>query len=278
MIHEITPHRFDNQYHAGQKIEEDAIVLQFDGNTLLFKSSGDELELPRKKDLPEFSDSIDLTFLFTLDDIPCFLVRNGQKIDKAGYVYKEMNFFRTLKQKEIAWAGLVGYDLMSWYSKNEYCGKCGAKTHHKSDERAIECPTCKNLVFPKISPAIIVAVICNNKILLARNSNFPAAWYSLIAGYADIGESLEETVRREVKEEVGIDVTNIRYYKSQPWPLTGSMMVGFVAQADESQPITVDTKEIAEAAWFTRGKLPSYPPVLSIAGEMIGVFDRGELG
>jgi NAD+ diphosphatase len=277
MIHEITPHRFDNQYRAGQKIEENDIVLQFNGNALLFKSCGDEIELPRKKDLPEISETTELTFAFTLDEMSCFLVRNSQVVDRTGLIYKEMNFFRTLRQKEIAWAGLVGYDLMNWYSKNDYCGKCGAKTRHKADERAIECPSCNTLVFPKISPAIIVAIICNNKILLARNSNFPAAWYSLIAGYADVGESLEETVRREVKEEVGIDVRNIRYFKSQPWPLTGSMMVGFVAEADELQPISVDTKEIAEAAWFTRGNLPSYPPSLSIAGEMIGKFDKGEL-
>ncbi|HEX2959410.1 MAG TPA: NAD(+) diphosphatase, partial [Chitinispirillaceae bacterium] len=181
------------------------------------------------------------------------------------------------KQKEIAWAGLVGYDLMNWYSKNDYCGKCGTKTRHKTDERAIECPSCNTLVFPKISPAIIVAILCKDKILLARNSNFPAAWYSLIAGYADVGESLEETVRREVREEVGIDVRNIRYYKSQPWPLTGSMMVGFIAEADDTQPISVDTKEIVEASWFTRGNLPSHPPELSISGELIGMFDRGEL-
>jgi NAD+ diphosphatase len=277
MIHEITPHRFDNQYRAGQKIEENDIVLHFIGNTLLFKSSGEEVELPRKKDLAEIEATTKVIFLFTLNETSCFLLQSELKIEREAFIYKEMNFFRTLKQKEIAWVGLVGYDLMSWYSKNEYCGKCGVKTRHKTDERAIECPSCNNLVFPKISPAIIVAIICNDKILLARNSNFPAAWYSLIAGYADVGEALEETVMREVKEEVGLDVKNIRYYKSQPWPLTGSLMVGFVAEGNESQPISLETEEIAEAAWFTRGNLPNHPPALSIAGEMIGMFDRGEL-
>ncbi len=277
MIHEITPHCFNNQYRAGQKIEEKDIVLHFIGNTLLFKSGSEEVELPCKKDLPEIEASTEVIYLFTLNEIPCFLIRRERKIDRDGFIYKEMNFFRTLKQKEVAWVGLVGYDLMNWYSKNDYCGKCGTKTRHKADERAIECPSCNNLVYPKISPAIIVAIICNNKILLARNSKFPAAWYSLIAGYADVGESLEETVRREVKEEVGLDVKNIRYYKSQPWPLTGSLMVGFVAEGDDSQPISLDTKEIIEAAWFSRGNLPNHPPELSIAGEMIGMFDRGEL-
>ena len=123
----------------------------------------------------------------------------------------------------------------------------------------------------------IIAIVCNDKLLLARNANFRGNWYSLIAGYADVGESLEETLAREVKEEVGLDVSNIRYYKSQPWPLSGSMMIGFIAEADDQQPITIDNKEIVEAAWFTRGNLPNHPPTLSIAGEMIEKFENGEL-
>jgi NAD+ diphosphatase len=133
------------------------------------------------------------------------------------------------------------------------------------------------IIYPKISPAIIVAIICNNKILLARSSKFPKNWYSLIAGYVDVGESLEEALIREVKEEVGLDVKNIRYSMSQPWPLSGSMMIGFVAEADENQPVSIDNREISEAAWFTRGNLPAHPPGLSIAGEMIERFEKGEL-
>jgi len=166
---------------------------------------------------------------------------------------------------------------MNWYSQNKFCGKCGARTQHKPDERAIVCPNCSTAVYPKISPAAIVAIVCKNKILLARNSNFSGSWYSLVAGYSDIGESLEETLAREVKEEVGLDITNIRYYKSQPWPLSGSMMIGFIAEADENQPICIDNKEIAAAAWFTRGNLPQHPLNISIAGEMIDKFEKGEI-
>jgi NAD+ diphosphatase len=177
----------------------------------------------------------------------------------------------------IAWICIVGFHLMEWYSQNKYCGKCGSKTIEKTDERAIVCPSCNHTVYPKISPAIIVAIVSDNKILLANNANFRINWYSLVAGYADIGESLEETVVREVKEEVGLDVTNIRYYKSQPWPFSGSMMIGFFAEADSNQTITIDNKEITEAAWFIRGNLPNHPPSLSIAGEMIEKFERGEI-
>jgi NAD+ diphosphatase len=189
----------------------------------------------------------------------------------------EISFFRTIPQKEIAWAGSVGFQLMNWYAQNKYCGKCGAPTVLKNDERAIICPSCQTIVFPRISPAIIVAILCNDKILLARGANFRGNFYSLVAGYADIGESLEDTVAREVKEEVGLDIRNIRYYKSQPWPFSGSMMIGYIAEADDTQPICIDKTEIAEAAWFTRGNLPNHPITISIAGEIIEKFEKREI-
>jgi NAD+ diphosphatase len=277
MIQKIFPHRFNNHYLVNKNIDEKDFVLYYNGNTLLLKTSGDELEIPQKKDFPEISDKTDYTFLFTLNDVPCFLIWDSLKADNPHFIYKEINFFRTISQQEIAWISIVGFHLMNWYLQNKFCGKCGTRTQQKADERAIICPVCNTIVYPRISPAIIVAIICNNKIMLARNSNFSGNWYSLIAGYVDVGESLEEALLREVKEEVGLDVKNIRYYESQPWPISGSLMIGFIAEADENQPISIDNKEIAEAAWFTRGNLPAHPSDISIAGEMIEKFEKGEL-
>jgi NAD+ diphosphatase len=277
MIQDIIPHRFDNRYIANKNIGENDFVLHYNGDSLLLKTCGEELTIPQAKDFPEISDKTEYNFLFTLNDVPCFLIQDKLNTDQPDLIYKEINFFRTTLQMEIAWISIAGFHLMTWYSNNKFCGKCGAKTMRKSDERALICPGCNTTVFPKISPAIIVAVICNNKILLARNSNFPGNWYSLLAGYVDIGESLEDTLKREVKEEVGLDVWNIRYYKSQPWPLSGSIMTGFIAEADENQSISIDIKEIAEARWFTRGNLPKHSSNISIAGEMIEKFERGEL-
>jgi len=277
MIQEIFPHRFTINYQADKKVEENDFVLHFHENSLLLKISGDEFEIPRKMDLPEISGVTESTFLFSLDDVSCFLILDSLNTDRPSFIYQEINFFRTTRQKEIAWISIVGFQLMNWYSQNKFCGKCGAKTILKPDERAIMCPVCNTVVFPKISPAVIVAIICNNKLLLARNVDFKGDWYSLIAGYADVGESLEETLIREVKEEVGLDIRNIRYYKSQPWPLSGSMMIGFIAEADESQPICIDPREIAEAEWFERGNIPKHSSNLSIAGEMIEKFENGEL-
>ncbi|MBN1761281.1 MAG: NAD(+) diphosphatase [Chitinispirillaceae bacterium] len=277
MINEIAPHRFDNSYIPDTTPGDHDFIFMYRDKSLLLKNSGDEIELPRKKDLPEITAATELLFLFTLDTIPCFLVSDALPIDRDGFIFKELGFFRTTRRREIAWTGITGFQLKIWYGQNRYCGSCGAGMKRKSDERALQCPDCSMVIYPKISPAIIVAILCNDKILLARNVNFPARWYSLIAGYIDIGESVEEAVAREVKEEVGLNVRNIRYIKSQSWPLSGSMMLGFVAEADATQPVVVDEKEIAEAKWFSRGNLPEHPPNVSISGELIEKFEKGEL-
>ncbi len=277
MIQDIFPHRFNNQFLGNKIIGENDFVLHYNGNSLLLKNNGEVFELPRKKDFQEISERTENTFLFTLDDVPCFIIWDNLKADKPNLIFKEINFFRTIMQQEIAWISIAGFHLMNWYLQNKFCGKCGARTRHKHDERAIICPECNSIIFPKISPAVIAAIICNNKILLARNSNFPGNWYSIIAGYVDVGETLEEALTREVKEEVGLDIKNIRYYKSQPWPLSSSMMIGFIAEADETQPISIDNKEIVDASWFTRGSLPKHSSTISIAGEMIEKFEKGEI-
>jgi len=275
MIHEIFPHQFNNQFVAAHNLKEDDLVFLYNGNDLLLKTDGDKFEIPKKRDIPEISETTEKTFLFTFNDIACFIIWDCPQPDDNKFVYKDISFFRTINQQEIAWISIVGFQLMNWYSQNRFCGKCGSKTEEKTDERAIICNNCNTVVYPKISPAIIVAITCNDKILLAHNANFPGSWYSLVAGYADVGESLEETVTREVKEEVGVEVKNIRYYKSQPWPFSGTMMIGFFAEADCSKPVYPDNKEITDAAWYERGKLPSHPPAISIAGEMIEIFEKG---
>jgi len=277
MIQEIFPHQFDNLYLGDATIDDEDFVLHFQDNALLMRLNGDGLELPKGKDFPEILKQTAHTFLFRLNDHACFLVWDELFVDHSKMIYKEINFFRLIDQQEIAWASLVSFHLRNWYIQHQYCGKCGTKTQHKLNERALECPECHTVVYPKISPAIIVAIVSNDKILLARNTRFPGAWFSLVAGYVDVGETLEEALEREVWEEVGVTVKNIRYYKSQPWPFSGSMMIGFVAEADETQPIVIDDHEIAEAAWFKRGNLPQHPSTISIAGEMIEKFEKGEL-
>lgn len=275
MIQDIHPHRFSNEFIVTSGIQENDYIFHFNENSLLLRHNGEGVEIPKKKDLKGCdSDGI---FLFALDNVRCFLVGDCTVPDNSQFAYHEINYFRTIAQQEIDWASIVAFQLMNWYTQNKFCGTCGTSTIPKKEERAIFCPSCHTTIYPKISPAIIVAILCNNKILLARGANFRNNFYSLVAGYVDIGESIEDAVAREVKEEVGLDIKNIRYYKSQPWPFSGSMMIGFIAEADDTQPIRIDENEITEAAWFSRSNLPNHPQNRSIAGELIEKFVKGEL-
>lgn len=256
-------------------IEENDYVFHFIEDTLLLKQTGDQLNIPRKKDL--IGCQQEGTFLFTLNSVRCFLVDKCQPQKNDTYSYQKIGFRQTALPKEIDWTSGVALHLKKWYSEHKYCGKCGTPTIPKNDERALMCPLCHTILYPNISPAIIVAILCNEKILLARNVHFPEGYYSLVAGYVDIGESIEDAVKREAKEEIGLEITNIRYYGSQPWPFSGSMMIGFVAEADEEQKIQIDGNEIAEAGWFSRTNLPNHPPNRSIAGEIIEKFTNKEL-
>jgi NAD+ diphosphatase len=274
MIQDIAPHIFNNHYNCPYNISPDDLIFHFKENKLLLIRTGDEPEIPSRKNL-QLTLNTKSVFLFSINNQNCYWVEDIPGFTTDNYLFEEINFFRTLKRKEVAWICIVGTQLMTWYSQNQFCGRCGNKTTIQTNERAITCPQCNLTVYPRISPAIIVAITAGDKILLARGKNFRANFYSLVAGYADIGESLEDTVVREVKEEVGIDVKNIRYYKSQPWPFSGSMMIGYWAEADPNQPVVIDESEIVEADWYTRGSLPNRPPNLSIAGEMIELFEKG---
>lgn len=161
--------------------------------------------------------------------------------------------------------------IVQWGRTHRYCGRCGAETHTAPSERAQVCPQCNLMAFPRLSPAIIVRIRRGEQILLARNHRFPPSRFSVLAGFVEPGETLEEAVAREVREEVGIRVCNIRYFGSQPWPFPNSLMLGFTAEFAEGE-LVVDESELAEAQWFTRDNLPDLPPPISIARRLIEDF------
>lgn len=272
MIQDILPHHFDNTFQSKSYIEANDFVFHFRDNALLLKKEKGEFHLPRKEELN--SCASEGIFMFELNHTACFLVWDCESTKNAMLAYYEVSFRNPFCQKEIDWSAGVALQLKNWYQAHKFCGKCGSVTKHKQDERAILCPSCKSILFPHISPAIIVAILCEDKILLARGASFPEGYFSLIAGYLDVGESIEDAVRREVREEVGVEIKNIRYYNSQPWPFSGSMMIGFIAEAKEHQDIKIDGLEILEADWFQGDKLPNYPPDRSIAGEIIEKFKQ----
>ncbi len=158
--------------------------------------------------------------------------------------------------------------LILWEKTHQYCGQCGEKTIDRPNERAKECPSCKLLSFPKISPVVMALVQKDDEILLARGPQFPKGFYSVIAGFVDPGESLESCVRREVFEEVGIEVEDIKYLTSQPWPFPSSLMIGFTCKW-KSGEIRIDPLEIEDARWFKKDNLPIIPEHISISRALI---------
>ena len=158
-----------------------------------------------------------------------------------------------------------------------FCGGCGAKTEPSLKERALVCPSCGQTEYPKISPAVIVAITNGDKLLMSRYARGAYRNYALIAGFVEIGETFEDCVRREVMEEVGLRVKNIRYYKSQPWAFSDTEMVGFTAELDGNDTICLEEEELCEAGWFARDEIVEYGPYISVGHEMMKAFKDGKI-
>ena len=161
--------------------------------------------------------------------------------------------------------------IVDWDRTHQFCGRCGANTANKANERAKECPQCGLLSYPRISPAIIVLVQRDDKLLLARSHRHPQGLFSVLAGFVEPGETLEAAVAREIKEEVGIEVKDIRYFGSQPWPFPNSLMIAFTCRYAAGE-IVLEEEEMAEAGWFTADEMPPVPPKISIARQLIDWF------
>lgn len=167
------------------------------------------------------------------------------------------------------------WHLWSWYQTHRFCGFCGGTMEPDGQERALRCPVCGKMVFPTIAPAVITAITCGDKILLAKGR--ARDHYGLVAGYVEVGESLEHAVRRETREEVGLELTHLRYVGDQPWGITGSHMFGFQAEASDAQPIVLQQSELEDARWVSRDALPPCDHPVSVAAELIERFRQGSL-
>ncbi|MDD3135113.1 MAG: NAD(+) diphosphatase [Methanoregula sp.] len=183
--------------------------------------------------------------------------------------------FHRLTDEELAIAAYA-VRIIDFTRTTRYCGRCGARTRQIRTERAAFCTDCNLITYPRTSPAIIVLVRDGAKILLARSPHFPPGMHSLVAGFVEPGETLEEAVHREVKEEVGITIKNLRYVASEPWPFPNSLMCGFVADHDSGE-ITIDNDEITSAGWFDRDHLPVLPSQMSLSRALIDAWTAGEI-
>jgi NAD+ diphosphatase len=173
--------------------------------------------------------------------------------------------------EELFGAAATAFWKLDWLRTHRFCSRCGRPTMRHATHEAMACPVCGHLQFPRVAPAVIVLIQRGRQALLARGPRFPRGMYSTIAGFVEAGESLEEAVHREVEEEVGVRVTDLRYFRSQPWPFPHSLMVGFSAQWAGGD-IRIDVDEIEDARWFDADALPPLPPPLSIARSLLEDF------
>jgi len=202
-------------------------------------------------------------------EIPLYAagVAPGSTLPPGWELFGVRDLFGRIPDEELALAALA-VQLTGFDRETLFCGRCGLRTTRATTERARSCPSCGLVVYPRLSPAVIVLVARGDQVLLARSPRFPPGMFSVIAGFVEPGENLEHAIHREVREETGIEVSNIRYFGSEPWPFPHSLMIGFIADY-ESGGIVIDKKEIESAFWFDREHLPRIPEKLSISRALI---------
>ena len=277
MIQDIGPHRLHNEYRPDAKPGPGDLVFFFDGRNLCVRLKEGSFFLPRAEEVEGIQDPI---YLFSLDDRACFLSPGPfpAALSQKGYVSMDI---RRLRQegygpKERYFAALTALQLSTWYRDNRFCGTCGKETVLSQTERALVCPSCGRTIYPRIVPAVIVGVTDGDRILMTKYAGRGIPFYALIAGFTEIGETLEETVEREVMEEVGLKVRNIRYYKSQPWAIADDILAGFYCDVDGDTTIRLDTSELKEGVWMRREEVVLQPDDYSLTNEMMMMFKEGK--
>jgi NAD+ diphosphatase len=245
----------------------------FQQSRLLVKKLEKEYTIPTDDDLLYLEYKIvNKLYIGSLDGHSCYTARYpaGEElphgIEFVGLRQLHMQIDDTMLR-----AAFRAVQIVAWDETHRFCGVCGASTIKKADEHAKVCPECGHISYPRLSPAIIAAITKGDKLLLARNKNFAPGVYSVLAGFVEAGETLEECVKREIREEAGIEIKNIKYFGSQSWPFPNSYMLAFTAE-HESGEIKIGEDEIADAGWFGADEIPKVPGSLSISRKLIDWF------
>jgi NAD+ diphosphatase len=239
-------------------IDETAFVLQF--------AESGQLVLNADLSLPERFPEDHAIYLGTLDGTPCYVSRLAD--EPTDLQQLEIRGLHSRISDELY--SLIGYasQILTWRETHRFCSRCATKAEPSDSERAMVCPACGLMSYPRISPSMIVAVTKGDELLMARSPRFPAGMYSVVAGFLEPGETLEQCVAREVREETGIEVSNIQYFANQPWPFPHSIMIGFKADYAGGE-INIDPVEIEDAGWYTAATMPDIPGHSTIARWLI---------
>ncbi len=266
------------RYVPGLTPEQDnagaSFWFAFSSGKLLLKAEGKVASIPFLTGLESVGiPAVRTQYLGTLEGRPCFAAEiASDAAAPEGMSFNELRSTYDMIDEDLYVLAGRAAQIVAWDQTTQYCGRCGQKTSVFQGERAKKCPACGFLNYPRLSPAVITAVLNADKILLARRAG-TRAMYSILAGFVEPGETLEECLEREIYEEVGVHVKNPRYFTSQPWPFPNSLMIGFIAEWSSGQ-IKPDGIEISEAGWYDASNLPAIPPKMTIAREIIDWFVR----
>jgi NAD+ diphosphatase len=252
---------------------EPAWWFAFQGNKLLVYQESSSVSIPCLIDFAELGlPALDQDYLGHLNNRHCYAIGLAEGIiPPAGMSFEGLRQVYGRLDEDLFWVAARAVQIVDWDRTHQFCSRCGAPLRISTTERAKECPACGLLHFPRLSPAIIVLVERGHELLVARSRHFLPGMYSVLAGFVEPGETLEEAVVREVREEVGLTVKDIQYFGSQPWPFPHSLMIGFIATYAGGE-ITLDDTEIEDAGWFTVDSLPPIPGKISIARKLIDWF------
>lgn len=264
--------RFIPAAESPTTVDSAAFYFAFQGHNLLHYPRPTDI-LPRQAEFDQFGlETVRQQFLGWFDSRPCYAVELAPSVKPPdGLAFSNLRpLYAPLGEALFMVAGRA-VQIIAWDRNHQFCGRCGTKTVEMSSDRAKRCPECGLSHYPRLAPSMIVAVHRDNQILLARSPHFAPGMYSVLAGFVEPGETIEQTVAREVMEEVGIRVTNIRYFGSQPWPFPNSLMIAFTADYLSGE-FRLDRLEIEDAGWYTADKLPKIPPHASIARHLIDEF------
>ena len=276
MLQDLEYGRLENEYRPTPPRDGDCVLCFHGPDVLLHRQENGALGLPTAAQVHSWWGTQPLRYGFRLHDTCYYLLSCTDLEAPAPFVWENARSLRRDAPGKLCYAILTGWHLNVWYQSNRFCGRCGSETIHDDRERALRCPACGNLIFPRINPVVIAAVTDGDKLLLSRYAGRSYTSFALLAGYAEIGETIEQTVAREVYEEVGLKVKNLRYYKSQPWGVDGNLLFGFFCDLDGDGTIHLDENELSHAAWYPRNDLPAQDDGFSLTREMIRVFSEGK--
>lgn len=266
-----TPERFTALVTAPDGREGPALWFAFQGAQILILRDDTGARLPLAHDPRDIGMTPKRSlYLGTLGEQHCYACELDEgSAAPAGLQWSGLRaLFGAIDDSQFAIAGRA-FQIVDWDRSHQFCGRCGTPTQVKNNERARECPSCKQVHYPRIAPAIMALVRRGRELLLARSPHFAPGMYSALAGFVEPGETLEQTLAREVREEVGIEVTNVRYFASQPWPFPHSLMIAFNADYAGGE-IVPAPDEIEAADWFTLDRLPpQLPGKISISRRLI---------